>query len=79
MKSLTRFLRPIALGALIGVAVLVVVGRGEPRAEDSKSACDAEQRSGFETRVDALKQTYAELSDIYQRSQSTSDADIPLK
>jgi tRNA(Arg) A34 adenosine deaminase TadA len=42
-------------------------------------ACNAEQRSGFEARVDALKQTYAELSGIYQRSKSTSDADIPLK
>ena len=43
MKKLTGFARPIGARALVGVAaaLFVVTGRGEPRAADSKSACNA--------------------------------------
>ena len=43
MQKMTGFARLIGAGVLLGVAAapFVVTGRGEPRAEDSKSACDA--------------------------------------
>ncbi len=38
------------------------------------------QRAGFNKRVDALKQTYAEMSDIYQKAKAAGKgADVPLK
>ncbi len=39
-----------------------------------------ERRAAFTTRVDALKQTYAEMSDIYQKAKAVGKgADVPLK
>ena len=39
-----------------------------------------EQNTGFSDRVDALKQTYAEMSDIYQKAKAAGKgADVPLK
>ena len=39
-----------------------------------------EHESGFTNRVDALKQTYAEMSDIYQQAKAAGKgADVPLK
>ncbi len=40
------------------------------------AACDAAKKAGFLDRVDALKRTYAELSDSYQASKTGTD--IPL-
>jgi len=39
--------------------------------------CDAEHRSGFLARVDALKSTYAAMSETYQANKG--DSEIPLK
>ena len=39
-----------------------------------------EQQAGFNKRVDALKKTYAEMSEIYQKAKSAgTGADVPLK
>jgi hypothetical protein len=39
-----------------------------------------EQKAAFTKRVDALKQTYAEMSDIYQKAKAAGKgADVPLK
>jgi len=40
-------------------------------------ACDAGLKAGFLARVDALKQVYAEMSEIYQASKT--DTEIPLQ
>ena len=40
------------------------------------AACDPESKAGFLARVDALKRSYAEMSDIYQASKA--DSEIPL-
>ena len=40
-------------------------------------SCDAATRDAFLARVDALKQTYAQMSEVYQ--QNKGDSDIPLK
>lgn len=44
---------------------------------DLINACDEDTRKGFLARVDKLKNTYAEMSDIYQKNKD--DTDIPLK
>ena len=39
-----------------------------------------DRRAGFDARVEALKRTYAELSDIYQKAKAAgTGADVPLK
>ena len=39
-----------------------------------------EQRTAFSKRIDALKKTYAEMSDIYQKAKAAGKgADVPLK
>ena len=39
-----------------------------------------ERLAGFEKRVEALKTTYAEISDIYQKAKAAgTGADVPLK
>ena len=40
-------------------------------------ACDGDSKAGFLARVEALKRTYAEMSDIYQASKT--DTEIPLQ
>ena len=41
---------------------------------------NAEQQAGFLRRVEALEQTYAEMSDIYQKAKAAgTGADVPLK
>lgn len=44
---------------------------------DLINACDDERKPGFLARVDRLKHTYAELSDVYQANKG--DNEIPLK
>ena len=39
-------------------------------------ACDEERQQGYRARVDALKKTYAEMSDVYQKSKG--EHEIPL-
>jgi len=40
----------------------------------------AEERAGFTERIEALKQVYAEMSDIYQKAKAAGEgADVPLK
>jgi hypothetical protein len=39
-----------------------------------------EQQAAFTKRLEALKQTYAEMSDIYQKAKAAgTGADVPLK
>lgn len=44
---------------------------------DLINACDADTRKGFLVRIDKLKDTYAEMSEIYQKNKD--DTDIPFK
>jgi len=41
------------------------------------NACDEDTRNGFFVRIDKLKNTYAEMSEIYQKNKD--DTDIPFK
>ncbi len=46
---------------------------------DLIATIDTEQQAAFTKRVDALKQTYAEMSDIYQKAKAEgTGADVPL-
>ena len=44
---------------------------------DLIAECDTEHRDGFLARVDALKSTYAAMSETYQANKG--DSEIPLK
>ena len=47
---------------------------------DLTAGTTPEQQAGFDKRIEALKQKYAEMSDIYQKAKAAgTGADVPLK